>query len=191
MRIGVVAEGSKDEPIFQELIPRIDPRVTRVDVRPAAGKPKFLHVFPGLLWTFPYVAPGGIPNKAIVVRDSNGDDPAEIEQRMRQRLQGRQQPPFHGGIEFHATRRESETWLLADVGAISRVAARQGGGHATPVLGPLEEVPDAKERFVRMLVEAGLLNVERTVREVVREIELDILRTQCPGFVTFEQKVLR
>ena len=191
MRIGVIAEGVTDEPIFEELIPKIEPTVTRVAVRPTRGKPRFLSVFPDLLWTFPYMAPGGLADKAIVIRDANGDDPARVEEAMRRRLAGRRHPAFHRGIEFHATRRESETWLLADVGAINRVAARIGTGVATAVPGPLESITDAKERFIRMLTEAGLLNVEETIREVIREINLPVVRLHCPGFAIFEQKVKR
>ena len=109
MRIGVVAEGSDDGPIVEELIPKIEPSTTRVVVRPTRGKSKFLPQFPDLLWTFGHFAPSGFVDKAIVVCDANGDDPAMVEAAMRRRLQGRRHPPFHRGIEFHATRRETET----------------------------------------------------------------------------------
>ena len=135
--------------------------------------------------------PGGLADKAIVICDANGDDPAQLEEAMRQRLVGRRHPQFHRGIEFHATRRESETWLLADVGAINRVAARKGAGVATAVPGPLEAITDAKERFVRMLTEAGLLNVDDTIREIIRELDLPVVKLHCPGFAIFEQKVKR
>lgn len=191
MRIGVIAEGIRDEPIFEELIPKIEPTVTKVAVRPTRGKPRFLSAFPDLLWTFPYMVPGGLADKAIVIRDANGDDPAQVEEAMRQRLASRRHPPFRRGIEFHATRRESETWLLADVGAINRVAARKGNGVAAAVTGPLEAITDAKEQFIRMLSEAGLLYVDETVRDVIREIDLSVVRLLCPGFAIFEQKVKR
>lgn len=191
MRVGVIAEGPNDEPVFEELIPKIEPTVTRVVVRPTRGKPRFLSLFPKLLWTFEYVEPGGRADKAIVVRDANGDDPVTVEAAMREQLEGRRYPPFHRGIEFHATRRETETWLLADVGAVNRVAATKGGRTARPVPGPLEAIPDAKERFVRLLTEAGLPNVPEIVREVTREVDLSLVREQCPGFRLFEQKVKR
>jgi hypothetical protein len=191
VRVGVVVEGRNDQPIFEELIPRIEPAVTKVVVRPTRGRPKFLPLFPNLLWTFEYVAPGGWADKAIVVCDANGDDPAVVEAAMRRRLEGRSHPPFHRGIEFHATRRETETWLLADVEAINRVAVTKGGRAAGPVAGPLEAIPDAKERFVRLLTEAGLPNVPEIIREVTREIDLSVVRRECPGFLLFEEKVRR
>lgn len=189
MRFGVIAEGLKDEPIFEELIPKIEPAVMKVVVRPTRGKPRFLSVFPDLLWTFEYIEPGGLADKAIVVRDANSDDPAEVEAAMRRRLAGRRYPGFHRGIEFHATRRESETWLLADVGAVNRVAARKGAGVAAAVPGPLEAIPDAKERFIRLLTEARLPYVPEIVREITREVDLSIVRRHCPGFLLFEKKV--
>ena len=193
MRIGVVAEGSNDAPIFEELIPKIEPATTRVVVRPTRGKSKFLPHFPDLLWTFGNVAPSGFVDKAIVVCDANGDYPAMVEAAMQRRLQGRRHPPFQRGIEFHATRRETETWLLADVDAVNRVAASKGGSGrvAGTVPGPLEAVPDAKEQFVRLLTAAGLPYVPEIVREVTRAVELAVVRQQCPGFCLFEEKVRR
>lgn len=191
MRVGIVAEGLKDEPIFEELIPRIEPEVTRVVVRVTRGKPRFLFAFPDLLWAFQHVGLTGLPDKAIVVRDANSDDPGTVEAAIRRRLHARRHPPFHFGVEIHATVRESETWLLADVGAINRVAIRKGGGTVSVIPGPLETIPNAKERFISLLTEAGLPYVPEIVREITREIDLSIVRRECPGFVLFERKVKR
>lgn len=155
MRVGIIAEGAKDEPVFEELVPKIEPAVVKVVVRPTRGKPRFLAVFPQLLWSFQHIEPGGPADRAIVVRDANGDDPAEVEAAMRMRLEGRRYPLFRRGIEFHATRRETETWLLADVEAINRVAVSKGGHRVNAVAGPLENIPNAKERFRSLLREAG------------------------------------
>lgn len=165
MRIGVIAEGPTDVPVFEGVV-----------VRPGRGKPSFLSVFPPLLWTFEHVEPGGRPEKAIVIRDANGDDPAAVEGTLAKALTGRRVPPFHAGVRFHATRRETETWLLADVGAINRVAARYGGGAVAAIPGPLEDIVDAKEQFIRLLANAGLPNVPEIVREVTREVALAVLR---------------
>jgi hypothetical protein len=191
VNVGVIAEGIRDEPIFQELIPKILPSVSAVVVRPTRGKSKFISLFPNLLWTL-YVKPVGLVDKALVIRDANGDDPDAVENAMRLALNGRNTPAFRKDIALHVTRKESETWLLADVAAINRVAARHAtGAMAVAVPGPLENIVDAKERFVRLLTQAGLLNVDAIVREVVREIDLAVVRQHCPGFGVFEQKVVR
>jgi hypothetical protein len=191
VRFGVIAEGRKDVPVFEELIPKIQPAVVRVMVRPARGKPRFLSVFPPLIWTFQYIEPGGPADKVIVVRDANGENPVAVEAMMRQQITGRRFPQFRGGIEFHATQRETETWLLADVGAINRVAARHGGHPVAAIPGSLEDIPNAKERFVDLLRQAGLPNVPEIVREITREIDLQILRARCPLFSSFEEKARR
>ncbi len=188
MRLGVIVEGRKDTPVFEELIPRVEPAVTKVVVRPAKGKSRFMSAFPSLLWTFKYVEPGGPADKVIVVRDANSEDPAEVETQMRRQIEG-QRYPFPSGIEFHATRRETETWLLADIAAINRVAQAHGGCRVTGVAGPLEGVPDAKEQFIELLSRAGLPYVPEIVREITRQIDLNVLRIQCPSFRLFESKV--
>lgn len=189
MRVGVIAEGSKDIPVFEELIPKIEPAVVKVVVRPARGKPRFLSTFPPLIWTFQYMEPGGPADKVIVVRDANGADATAIETTMRGRIAGRNFPPFRRGIEFHATQRETETWLLADVAAINRVANRYGGRPVAAIAGPLETIRDAKERFVDLLRRAGLPYAPEIVREITREIDLQVLRVHCPSFRLFEGKV--
>lgn len=191
MRVGIIVEGVKDEPVFEELIPKIEPAVVKVVVRPARGKPRFLSVFPKLLWSFQYVEPGGPADKAIVVRDANNDDPAEVEAVMRRRLENRRYPAFPRGVEFHAIRRETETWLLADVEAINRVAVANGGRRVNPIPGPLENISDAKEQFVQLLTQAGLPYVPEVVRQITRDVDLSVLRIHCPRFRRFETEVRR
>ena len=189
MRLGAVVEGLTDMPVFEELLPRIHAALTRVVVLGARGKPSFLSLFPKLLWAFQYVEPGGPADKALVIRDANNGDVAAVERAMERAMEGRSRPPLREGIRYHATRRETETWLLADFEAINRVAAQHGGSRVGPVPGPLERIDDAKERFKALLWQAGLPHVEGIVREIAREIELEVLRSLCPSFRTFEEKV--
>lgn len=189
MRVGIIVEGRKDIPVFEELVPKIEPAVVRVVVRPARGKPRFLSTFPPLIWTFQYIEPGGPADKVLVIRDANGENPAAIEAAMREYIKGRRFPWFRRGIEFHATQRETETWLLADVEAINRLAEGHGGRPVAAIPGPLESIPNAKERFVDLLGQAGLPYVSEIVREITRAIDLRVLRAQCPSFRSFEEKV--
>lgn len=146
-----------------------------------------MNVFPGLLWSFQHVESCSPADKALVVRDADEEEPAEVEKAMRAQVQGRQYP-FRLGIDFHATRRETETWLLADVEAINRVAHAYGGTRVGAIRGPIENIPDAKERFVGLLTQAGLPYVPGIVREITRQIELDVLRRECPSFRLLEGK---
>lgn len=192
MRVGLVVEGEKDVPVFEELIRKVDPSVTSVIVRPIReGKHRFLTRFPALLWDLGYVHAGGPVDKAIIVRDADNDDPATVESDMRRRLEGRRRPDFHRGIEFHATKRETETWLLADVNAISEVAVANGGQQVAAIPGPLEDIPNAKERFIGLLTAAGLPYVPEVVREITRQADLLTIRLHCPGFRRFEERVKR
>lgn len=189
MRVGLIVEGDKDVPVFEELIRKVEPSVTNVIVRPIReGKHRFLARFPAFLWDLAHVHAGGPVDKVIVVRDADNDDPADIEAEMRRRLEGRRHPNFRKGIEFHATRRETETWLLADVDAISTVAA---GRQVAAIPGPLENIANAKERFMGLLTAAGLPYVPEIVREITRQVDLAALRLHCPGFRLFEEKVKR
>jgi hypothetical protein len=189
VRVGVIAEGIKDVPVFEELLPKINPAIVRVVVRPTKGKPRFLQAFPGLLWSFQHVEPHGPVDKAFVIRDANGDDPSEVEATLRLRIQGRVYP-FPRGIEFFATKRETETWLLADVEAINQVALRKNGRIVNAIPGPLENIPDAKEQFASLLAQAKLPHVPEIVKAITRLIDLPTLRLHCPSFRRFEQMVL-
>ena len=189
MRLGVFVEGRRDVPVFEALIPKVEPAVTKVVVRSSSrGKSKFMSTFPDLVWTFQHVEPGGPADKVIVVCDANSEDATEVEAHMRRRVVGRQYP-FPRGLEFHATRRETETWLLADINAMNRVARDHGMREVTHVPGPLENVADAKERFIELLSRAGLPDAPEIVREITQQIDLDVLREYCPSFRLFESKV--
>lgn len=144
-------------------------------------------LFPKLLWTLRDA--GEFVAKAIAVRDANAKDAGEIEAAMRKAIDGRGYP-FRHGVELHATKRETETWLLADIDAINRIAVSRGGNRVVGVPGPLEDLPDAKEQFERLLFNAGLPYDAEVVRLITREIDLQVVRFECPGFRLFERKVL-
>jgi hypothetical protein len=183
----VVVEGATDVPVFEELIPRIRPDVVSVVTRPDHGKNRFMALFPKLLWTL-RDGPGWV-DRAIAVRDADDQDPILVEQAMQDTIAKRTYP-FKGGVGVHATRRETETWMLADVAAINRVAARRRGAAVAAVAGPLEALQDAKERFKKLLFEASVPYEPGVVREIAQEIDLAVLRRECASFRFFEEKVL-
>lgn len=186
---GVVVEGSYDSPVFRALIRKICNEDVPVFCREAGGKNALMAAFPNLVWTFQHIQSlGGQVARVLVVRDCNGKEPTEIESLMRTKMEGRSYP-FRDGVHVFAVRRETETWLMADVDALNRVAARRGGRAVPAVPGPLEAIVAAKERFRRPLSEAGLLYTSEVCGEVAAETDLTILRSQCPSFARFESVV--
>ena len=187
MRFGVVVEGARDVPVFEELIPRIRPEIVKVVARPDHGKNRFMGLFPKLLWT---LRDGSVwVDRAIAVRDADDQDPILVEQAMQDTIAAREYP-FPRGVDVHATKRETETWMLADVAAINRVASGRRGLAVAAVAGPLEAIRDAKERFKTLLFEAGLPYEPEVVREIAQEIDLAVLRRECLSFRLFEAKIL-
>jgi hypothetical protein len=183
----VVVEGATDVAVFEELIPKIRPEVVKVVTRLARGKSRFMGLFPKLLST---LRDGSVlVDRAIAVRDADDQDPLLIEQAMHGAIFGREYP-FWRGVGVHATKRETETWMLADIAAINRVAARRRGAAVAAVAGPLEAIQNAKERFKKLLFEASLRYEPGVIREIAQEIDLVVLRRECPSFQFFEAKIL-
>lgn len=97
--------------------------------------------------------------------------------------------PFPNGVDVHATHQETETWLLADAGAIGRVAQLRSGRAVVPVRDPLEAIVRPKERFQALLSSARLPYTPDVCRAIARATDLDILRQRCPSFSRFAQKL--
>jgi Domain of unknown function (DUF4276) len=182
---GLVVEGEYDVAVFGELVRRICPAATIARAIHAGGSP-LMKKFPVYLKALQYVTPEGPVGRALVIRDSNGKDPQEVERVMQSRIAGYTYN-FPHGFALHAVRQETETWLLADAHAISVIA---DGRPVAPVGGELEALTDPKERLHKVLSDAGLNATPATYARITRELDLDVLRARCPGFLIFEQKVL-
>ena len=182
---GAIVEGEYDLGVFEELIPKVCPYAVTAWVREARGRARLMSRFPALLRMFEHsTAAGGPVDRALVIRDSNGKSPKLVEADMRTRI-AHLSYSFPRGIEVHAVQQETETWLLADAGAISRVAGRS----ATTVPGPLEQLQHAKEALMDILNDAKLQYTPPVCRRIAGAIDLPTLRGACPSFVLFEQKL--
>jgi len=180
---GVVVEGAYDVGVFEELIPKIRPATAWA--MEGRGRSRLMSRFPNLLRMFEYrTMSAGPVDRALVIRDSNGKDPTLVEAEMRAKIAGLTYG-FPRGVEVHAVQQETETWLLADPRAISQVAGRD----ARAVRGPLEQRHHAKEALMDVLTEVKLSYTPEVCRRIARAIDLPTLRTACPAFVLFEQKV--
>lgn len=182
---GAVVEGDYDVGVFEELIPRICPYPAEAWVKEARGRARLMSRFPQWLRMFEHwTTYGGPVDRALVIRDSNGKDPVLVETDMRARF-GHLTYSFPRGVEVHAVQQETETWLLADAAAINGVAGRP----SRTVPGPLERLQHAKEALMDVLSDAGLPYTPDVCRRIARGIDLGVLRTACPSFALFEQKV--
>ena len=182
---GAIVEGEYDLGVFEELIPKASPDDVTAWVREARGKTRLMSRFPALLRMFEHwTASGGPVDRALVIRDSNGRNPRLVEADMRARI-GPSTYRFPYGVEVHAVQQETETWLLADAGAISRVAGRD----ASTVRGPLEQLQHAKEALMDVLNDAKLQYTPAVCRRIAGEIDLPTLRGACPSFSLFQQKL--
>jgi len=187
---GIVVEGDYDGGVFVEIIKKICPEADDTRVLQAGGSAQVMKKFPGLLRGLEHVTrQGGPVEKALVIRDADCKDPAEIEAKMQKSAEGRRFS-FPAGVSFHVVKQEMETWLLADADAINRVAESRCKRPIARVLDRLEELQDAKGKLMATLSQSGLNYTAAVCREIAKEIDLAKLRTRCPSFQAFEQKVL-
>lgn len=183
---GVIVEGEYDVGVFEELIGKICPYPVEAWVREARGRPRLMSRFPALLRMFEHwTTSGGAVDRALVIRDSNGRNVADVEASMRAKIIDLTYR-FPQGIQVHAVQQETETWLLADPAAISVVAGRA----ARAVHGQLEELQHAKEIFMDVLSEVRLEYTPEVCRRIAREINIITLRAACPSFRRFEEKLI-
>jgi hypothetical protein len=190
-----VVEGVYDIPVYEELIRKIMSADVEIISRPAGGVTRLMRLFPVLLRDLEHVRQGRSVDKALVIRDSGGRDPASVERQMADKVRS-QSFSFPRGLRVHAVRRAMETWLLADANAISFVASSRGvasfgdGRPVSEVQGVLEDIEDPKGRFKRLLTTVRLPYDPEVCRQIARQIDIEKLRYRCPSFVAFEKKVI-
>lgn len=189
MSYGLVVEGVYDEPVYTELIRRIISPTVEVVTRSAGGVPQLRKLFPVLLNDLEHARGGGPVDKVLVIRDADDKDPMILEQSLTQRIHG-VPLSFPRGVHFHAVRRTVETWLLADTSAINQTVLTRSGGTVPGINNALEELVDPKRVLGRMLRDAGVPYTAEVGREIAERLDLSILRTRCPSFPSFEQKVI-
>jgi uncharacterized protein DUF4276 len=188
MIMGIVVEDQRDANVYSALIHSIRPDVEVVLSRPCRGVAGVRRQFVGWVKNFEWHV-GYQVGKAMVIRDSDCRDPKAAEDELARIFnQSGFRPSFP--VHFYATRCEMETWLLADEGAVNRVAKdRQKTSSAQPVVGSLEGIPDAKERFRRMLSQANLPADPAVYAEVAAAANIDLIKQRCPYFQQFIERV--
>jgi len=186
MIFGIVVEGPSDAAAYSKLIPRIRPNIEDVVSRPCGGKSPLGYKFVGFLEELEALTVA----KALVIRDSDCRDPSVVEETLQRRLrESGYRPPFP--VHFYATSCMLETWLLADEGAVNRVAQERGKPpRAEPVDDPLEGRRDAQDLFHRMLSQANLPADPAVYAEVAAVADVDVIQRRCPYFEQFATRVL-
>jgi hypothetical protein len=187
---GIIVEGESDQGVYEEFIQKICNEEVWIKARATGGRAQLMKTFPVLLRSMEHITEyGGPVDKALVIRDADCKDALALEAKMKDSLD-RRNFPFPRGVGLHAVKQEMETWLLADHEAISRVAAARGGKAVPRIPDPLEDIQDAKEKFVDVLSRADLNYTAQVCREIAKETDISKLRVRCPSFTAFEQKVL-
>jgi len=175
---GIVVEGPYDSAVYSILIPRIRHDVELVVKRPCGGVAALRRKFVGFLKEFQYPIV-----KALVIRDSDRRDPLEAEDELSRILKdsGFRSIPVH----VYATMRALETWLMADEEAVMKVARNRGTSIKVKPIEALEQLPEPKSEFYRMLSQAGLPATEQVYKEIASAVDLARIEQRCPRFEQF------
>jgi hypothetical protein len=186
MVLGIVVEGEFDSGVYRALIQRIRPDVDLVLSQPCEGVAGVRTKFVGRLEYF-QSRPDYHVEKALVIRDSDCHDSRVLEDELVRILdQSGFREKLTLPVHFYATRCMVETWLLADEGAVNKVARQRGRVRsARPVADPLEGATDAKKLFRQMLSQAHLPADKAVYAEVAAAADLDRIRQRCPYFQRF------
>ena len=186
---GLIVEGRYDGPVFVELVSKLIPAAEILPARVCDGITNLKKQFPGWLRDLERAKQGDPVDKAFVIRDSGGRNPAALEQELAKRIEGHTFA-FPRGIEFCVVVRAMETWLLADEEAINAVASSRSGRSVRRVQEELEHIVDPKDRLRRLLKQAKLDYTPEVCREIARRARIDRLQYRCPSFLSFEKKVI-
>jgi hypothetical protein len=184
---GIIAEGFYDAAVYSTIVRRLNPG-THIRVLDCNGKDQLRKKFPGLLRRFEYEVENGPVEMAIVIRDSDGKNPEEIEASMRSAIEGRHYP-FRLDVRFHAVRNAMDAWLLADVNAINSACGTRGGKRVTRTLNNPESLLRPKESFRKLLSDHKVPYTPELCRDIAEAIDLATLSRVCPRFQVFAELV--
>jgi hypothetical protein len=184
---GIVVEGEYDSAAYAAIIQKLASHAVYIKPFPCGGKPKLIQKFPGYLNALKYELTGRHVDTAIVIVDSDGQDPGKLEAVLRAKVAGRE---YRFELHFYAVSCTLETWLLADIEAIARVVQQRTGRNIRrPQHNNLERLIDPKPAFRAILTEGRVDYTAAVAAEIAREIDLQILSARCPRFQRFAELV--
>ncbi len=189
MNAGIVVEGPDDAVVYRILIKRINQVIEGVHCRECNGRQRLKNRFVYFLKEFATNPAAFNISKVLVIRDSDCQDPAPIEQELQDIFfNSNLQPDFH--VSFHATKCKLESWLLADEDAINVVSMYRGGpGGIQRVAVDLENFNAADHLYRRTLAQGRLQDTDAVMQEIAQRARLEGIADRCPRFRDFIQKV--
>lgn len=144
--------------------------------------------FPALLRAFEHELEGNPVDMAIVIRDSDGRNPEEVEAQMRSKIEGRRYP-FRLNVRLHAVRHAMDAWLLADIDAINTASERRRGARVTRLPDTPEDMLRPKEGLRKLLSDRKVAYTAEVCREIAEITNLQLLSERCPRFRLFSELV--
>jgi hypothetical protein len=120
------------------------------------------------------------PEKVLIIRDTDGGDPASLVAAMKNMIMGTFSFSIHPLVAVEAL----EAWLLADPLALESVLGVKKS-FANP-----EKIPDPKTQLQKLLSRRMVYTPE-LARTIAEEVDLNVLKARCPWFATFLRAILR
>jgi hypothetical protein len=173
--IGLVVEGEYDEVAIEVLIKRsrkgvkVVPRQCRGTVTAA----KLRGILAELKRSYRL-------EKVLIVRDTDGGDPASLIAAMKNMIVGTFSFSIHPLVAVEAL----EAWLLADPLALENAL-----GVKKKFPNP-EKIRDPKAQLEKLLSRRTAYTPE-LAKAIAEKMDLNVLKTRCPWFATFQRAILR
>ncbi len=120
------------------------------------------------------------PEKVLIVRDTDGADPASLIAAMKNKIVGTFSFSIHPLVAVEAL----EAWLLADPLALESVLGVKKS-FASP-----EKIRDPKAQLEKLLSRRTAYTPE-LAKAIAEKLDLNVLKTRCPWFATFQRAILR
>lgn len=185
---GIIVEGDYDSAVYDAIIRRLTSPDIHIKPLVCRGKANLMKEFPALLRAFEYDVEGKPVDMAIVIRDSDGRNPDEVETQMRAKIEGRRYP-FRLNVRLHAVRHAMDAWLLGDVDAINTVTTSRRGTHVTRLPDSPEDLLRPKDGLRNLLADHRVAYTAEVCREIARTTDLHVLAQRCPPFRVFSELV--
>jgi hypothetical protein len=181
---GLVVEGLSDHEALETIIRRLDTSSEVEVVTLLAGdKKRLMKNFAGLLERFRWSNQGSVVDKAFVIRDSNGEDPAGILAKMQATLATRSSYGFP--VQPLVIVQALEAWFLADERAIQSLSAKK----QTLIRDP-EKVSGPKEVLKARLSASKVLYTHKVAQALAENISLEKVARRCPRFRLFADALM-